>query len=111
MALLAELDRAGLLTTDIPTIHSATMKEAIDKWDIMNPDNTEARALYVAAPGGVRTTQAFSQAKWPNLVSIQSGCIRSVKHAYSTDGGLAVLYGNIAERGCVVKPQALMKVF
>ncbi|MGO2671513.1 MAG: dihydroxy-acid dehydratase, partial [Psychrobacter celer] len=105
MALLAELDRAGLLTTDIPTIHSATMKEAIDKWDIMNPDNTEARALYVAAPGGVRTTQAFSQAKeWPNLdVNRESGCIRSVKHAYSTDGGLAVLYGNIAERGCVVK--------
>ncbi|MGP5061509.1 dihydroxy-acid dehydratase [Psychrobacter celer] len=105
MALLAELDRAGLLTTDIPTIHSATMKEAIDKWDIMNPDNTEARALYIAAPGGVRTTQAFSQAKeWPNLdVNRESGCIRSVKHAYSTDGGLAVLYGNIAERGCVVK--------
>ena len=105
MALLAELDRANLLTTDIPTIHSASMREAIDKWDIMNPDNTEARARYIAAPGGVRTTQAFSQSKeWSNLdVNRESGCIRSVKHAYSTDGGLAVLYGNIAERGCVVK--------
>ncbi|MBE0441295.1 MAG: dihydroxy-acid dehydratase [Psychrobacter sp.] len=105
MALLAELDRAGLLTTDLPTIHSATMKEAIDTWDIMNPDNAEARALYVAAPGGIRTTQAFSQSKeWSNLdVNRESGCIRSVTHAYSQDGGLAVLYGNIAERGCVVK--------
>ncbi|WP_201584925.1 dihydroxy-acid dehydratase [Psychrobacter jeotgali] len=105
MALLAELDRANLLTTDIPTIHSPSMRAAIDKWDIMNPDNTEARARYIAAPGGVRTTEAFSQDKeWPNLdVNRESGCIRSVQHAYSTDGGLAVLYGNIAERGCVVK--------
>ena len=105
MALLAELDRAKLLTTDVPTIHSATLKDAIDKWDIMNPDNTQARALYIAAPGGVRTTQAFSQDKeWSNLdVNRESGCIRSIEHAYSTDGGLAVLYGNIAERGCVVK--------
>lgn len=105
MALLAELNRAGLLHTDIPTVHSKTMKDAIEKWDIMNPDNTEARALYIAAPGGVRTTQAFSQNKaWSNLdVNRESGCIRSIDNAYSTDGGLAVLYGNIAERGCVVK--------
>ncbi len=105
MALLAELDRAGLLQTDVPTIHSPSMRAAIDKWDIMNSDNTEARARYIAAPGGVRTTEAFSQAKeWPNLdVNRESGCIRSAKHAYSKDGGLAVLYGNIAERGCVVK--------
>ncbi|MGM8870616.1 dihydroxy-acid dehydratase [Psychrobacter sp. 2Y5] len=104
-ALLAELDRAGLLTTDLPTIHSATMKEAIDKWDIMNPNNLEARARYIAAPGGVRTTQAFSQSQeWSNLdVNRESGCIRSAEHAYTADGGLAVLYGNIAERGCVVK--------
>ncbi|CAM4103162.1 dihydroxy-acid dehydratase [Psychrobacter arenosus] len=104
-ALLAELDRAGLLHTDVPTIHSATMKEAIDKWDIMNPNNAEARARYIAAPGGIRTTEAFSQSQeWSNLdVNRESGCIRSAQHAYSTDGGLAVLYGNIAERGCVVK--------
>ncbi|MGB3111152.1 MAG: dihydroxy-acid dehydratase [Psychrobacter alimentarius] len=104
-ALLAELDRAGLLKTDVPTIHSNTMKEAIDKWDIMNPANHEARARFLAAPGGVRTTEAFSQSKeWSNLdVNRESGCIRSATHAYSKDGGLAVLYGNIAERGCVVK--------
>ena len=104
-ALLAELDRAGLLKTDVPTIHSNTMKEAIDKWDIMNPANNEARARFLAAPGGVRTTEAFSQSKeWSNLdVNRESGCIRSATHAYSKDGGLAVLYGNIAERGCVVK--------
>nr|WP_201556643.1 dihydroxy-acid dehydratase [uncultured Psychrobacter sp.] len=105
MGLLAELDRAGLLSTEVPTIHSPSMRAALDKWDIMNPDNTEARARYIAAPGGVRTTEAFSQDKeWPNLdVNRESGCIRSAKHAYSEDGGLAVLYGNIAERGCVVK--------
>ncbi|GAA0320187.1 dihydroxy-acid dehydratase [Psychrobacter aestuarii] len=105
MALLAELNRANLLDTSVPTIHSDTMQAALEKWDIMNPDNTEARALYIAAPGGVRTTEAFSQDKeWPNLdVNRESGCIRSADNAYSTDGGLAVLYGNIAERGCVVK--------
>lgn len=105
MGILAELNRAGLLSTDIPTVHSESMQAALDKWDIMNPDNTEARALYIAAPGGVRTTQAFSQSKeWSNLdVNRESGCIRSKAHAYSQDGGLAVLFGNIAERGCVVK--------
>ena len=105
MGILAELDRAGLLQTDVPTVHSATMADALAKWDIMNPDNTQARDLYIAAPGGVRTTQAFSQNKvWPNLdVNRESGCIRSREHAYSQDGGLAVLFGNIAERGCVVK--------
>lgn len=71
----------------------------------MNPDNTEARERYIAAPGGVRTTQAFSQNnEWSNLdVNRESGCIRSKEFAYSQDGGLAVLFGNIAERGCVVK--------
>ena len=105
MGILAELDRAGLLQTDVPTVHSATMADALAKWDIMNPDNTQARELYIAAPGGVRTTQAFSQNKvWSNLdVNRESGCIRSREHAYSQDGGLAVLFGNIAERGCVVK--------
>lgn len=105
MALLAELNRAGLLKTDLPTVHSETLQHAIDTWDIMNPDNITARELYIAAPGGVRTTQAFSQNKaWSNLdVNRESGCIRSAKHAYSKDGGLAVLFGNIAERGCVVK--------
>ncbi|WP_227429304.1 dihydroxy-acid dehydratase [Psychrobacter sp. I-STPA6b] len=105
MGILAELNRAGLLSTDVPTVHAPSMQAALDKWDIMNPDNTEARALYIAAPAGIRTTQAFSQNKeWSNLdVNRESGCIRSKQHAYSQDGGLAVLFGNIAERGCVVK--------
>lgn len=105
MGILAELDRAGLLQTDVPTVHSATMADALAEWDVMNPNNTKARELYIAAPGGVRTTQAFSQNKvWSNLdVNRESGCIRSREYAYSQDGGLAVLFGNIAERGCVVK--------
>lgn len=105
MAILAELDRANLLQTDVPTVHSASLKTALSQWDIMNPDNTEARERYIAAPGGVRTTQAFSQNNaWSNLdVNRESGCIRSKEFAYSQDGGLAVLFGNIAERGCVVK--------
>ena len=105
MAILAELDRADLLQTDVPTVHSASLKAALSQWDIMNPDNTEARERYIAAPGGVRTTQAFSQNNaWSNLdVNRESGCIRSKEFAYSQDGGLAVLFGNIAERGCVVK--------
>ena len=110
MAILAELDRAGLLTTDVPTVHSDSLKEALTQWDIMSPDNlnnpeSAARERYIAAPGGVRTTEAFSQNKsWSNLdVNRESGCIRSKEFAYSQDGGLAVLFGNLAERGCVVK--------
>ena len=106
--ILAELNRAGLLTTHIPTVHSSSLQEALEMWDVMNtdhPNHQTARDLYIAAPGGVRTTQAFSQNKaWSNLdLNRESGCIRSVDNAYSTDGGLAVLFGNIAERGCVVK--------
>lgn len=106
--ILAELNRAGLLTTHIPTVHSSSLQEALEMWDVMNtvhPNHQIARDLYIAAPGGVRTTQAFSQNKaWSNLdLNRESGCIRSVDNAYSTDGGLAVLFGNIAERGCVVK--------
>ncbi len=105
MGILAELNRAGLLQTHVPTVHSTSLQAALDKWDIMNPDNLEARNLYIAAPAGVRTTEAFSQNKeWSNLdVNRESGCIRSREFAYSQDGGLAVLFGNIAERGCVVK--------
>lgn len=105
MAILAELDRANLLQADVPTVHSTSLKAALSQWDIMNPNNTEARERYIAAPGGVRTTQAFSQNNaWSNLdVNRESGCIRSKEFAYSQDGGLAVLFGNIAERGCVVK--------
>ncbi|WP_019671944.1 dihydroxy-acid dehydratase [Psychrobacter lutiphocae] len=108
LGILAELNRAGLLHTDLPTVHAKTLQEALDMWDVMNtdhPNHQAARDLYIAAPGGVRTTQAFSQNKaWSNLdINRESGCIRSVENAYSKDGGLAVLFGNIAERGCVVK--------
>ena len=97
MALLKQLDDAGLLHRDIPTVHSATIGAAIDQWDISNEANAEARTLYSAAPGGVRTTQAFSQERrWDSLdLDRESGCIRSVEHAYTTEGGLAVLYGNL----------------
>lgn len=105
MGILAELDRIGLLDTDVPTVHSDSLKQALARWDVMNADNTVARELYIAAPAGVRTTQAFSQDKaYPNLdLNRESGCIRDGKNAYFQDGGLAVLFGNIAERGCVVK--------
>ncbi len=105
MGILAELDRAGCLKTDVSTVHEKTLKDALAKWDVSNPANTAAHARYKAAPGGVRTTQAFSQNRqWDTLdLDRENGCIRSKQHAYSQDGGLAVLFGNIAERGCVVK--------
>ena len=105
MGILAELNRAGCLKTDVSTVHAPTLKDALAQWDVMNPANEAAQARYKAAPGGVRTTQAFSQNRqWPSLdTDRENGCIRSKEHAYSQDGGLAVLFGNIAERGCVVK--------
>ena len=105
MGILAELDRAGCLQTHVSTVHAPTLKDALAQWDVMNPANEAAHARYKAAPGGVRTTQAFSQNRqWPSLdLDRENGCIRSKEHAYSQDGGLAVLFGNIAERGCVVK--------
>ncbi len=105
MGILAELDRAGRLNTAVPTVHAPSLKDALAKWDVMNPANEEAIERFKAAPGGVRTTEAFSQNRmWPTLdLNRESGCIRDINHAYSKDGGLAVLFGNIAERGCVVK--------
>ncbi|MDF7675695.1 dihydroxy-acid dehydratase [Neisseriaceae bacterium ESL0693] len=105
MGILAELNRAGLLDTRTATVHSATLAEAIEQWDIMQPHNQAAHSRFLAAPGGVRTTEAFSQScTWPNLdLDRSQGCIRDQAHAYSQDGGLAVLFGNLAERGCVVK--------
>lgn len=104
MAILAELDRAGLIHTDVPTVHSGSLKEALAQWDILGKDNHAAHKRYQAAPGGVRTTQAFSQNReWSLDTDRAQGCIRDKAHAYSQDGGLAVLFGNIAERGCVVK--------
>ena len=105
MGILAELDRAGVINRDVPTVHSPTMGAALDKWDIMKTTNEEVKEFYRAAPGGISTTIAFSQSMlWPGLdTDRQNGCIRSKEHAYSQDGGLAVLHGNIAMDGCIVK--------
>ncbi len=105
MGLLGELDRAGLLHRDLPTVHSKTMADALEKFDIMRTKDEAVKTFYRAAPGGVRTTEAFSQSKrYPTLDDDRvNGCIRDKAHAYSQDGGLAVLYGNIAENGCIVK--------
>jgi len=103
-AILAELDRAGLLHRDIPTVHSKTMGAAIDEMDVMQGGEISAK-LYSAAPGGIPTQTAFSQeARWSSLDTDRvGGCIRDQTHAYSQDGGLAVLFGNLAEQGCIVK--------
>lgn len=106
IGILAELDRAGLIERNTPTVHTKTLGEALDKWDIVkNNDDSLARHFYRAAPGGVPTTIAFSQSmRYPTLdLDRAEGCIRNKENAYSQDGGLAVLYGNIAERGCIVK--------
>jgi dihydroxy-acid dehydratase len=103
--ILAELNRGGLINHQVKTIHSETMREAIDKWDIITTKDDEVKQFYKAAIGGVRTPVAFSQDKyWRTLDDDRiSGCVRNIKNAYSQDGGLAILYGNIAKDGCVVK--------
>jgi dihydroxy-acid dehydratase len=105
MAILAELSRGGLIHRDIPTVHSASMGAALDKWDITTTTDEDVKKFYRAAPGGIPTTIAFSQSMlWPDLDTDRAnGCIRDIEHAYSKDGGLAVLYGNIALDGCIVK--------
>jgi dihydroxy-acid dehydratase len=105
MGILAELDRAGLIHRDVSTVHSKTMGDALDRWDIVGTDDELIKAFYRAAPGGVPTQVAFSQDKsYPSLDDNRElGCIRNKQHAYSTDGGLAVLFGNIAVNGCIVK--------
>ncbi len=105
MGILGELDRAGKLHTDTPTVHSDSMKDALDQWDIMRNPSEEVVELYKAGPAGIPTQTAFSQAtRWPTLDGDrENGCIRSIENAFSLEGGLAVLYGNIAQDGCVVK--------
>lgn len=106
VAILGELDRAGLLHREVPTVHSPSLGAALDQWDIGRETATEeAKSRYLAAPGGVPTQEAFSQSKrWTALdLDRENGCIRNIEHAYSQDGGLAVLYGNLAEQGCIVK--------
>jgi dihydroxy-acid dehydratase len=105
MGILGELDRAGVIHRDTPTVHSATMGDALDKWDIQVTQDEDVKKFYRAAPGGIRTTIAFSQSMlYPTLDDDRAnGCIRDLAHAYSLDGGLAVLFGNIALDGCIVK--------
>ncbi|MFC3571299.1 dihydroxy-acid dehydratase [Paracoccus sp. TOH] len=105
MAILGELDRAGLIDRDCPTVHAPTIGAAIDQWDIARSNDPAARELFLAAPGGVPTQVAFSQATlWPDLdLDREKGVIRSADAPFSKDGGLAVLKGNIALDGCIVK--------
>jgi dihydroxy-acid dehydratase len=105
MAILGELDRAGKLHTDVPTVHAKTMKDALDQWDIARNPSEAVKTFYMAGPAGIPTQVAFSQAtRWPSLDTDRAeGCIRSFEHAFSKEGGLAVLRGNIALDGCVVK--------
>ena len=103
--ILGELKRANKLHVDVNCVHSESLGEAIDHWDIAISEDEVVKNFFLAAPGGIRTTQAFSQEKvWPSLdLDRENGCIRNKANAYSQDGGLAVLYGNIAEEGCIVK--------
>ncbi|MBS1836558.1 MAG: dihydroxy-acid dehydratase [Actinobacteria bacterium] len=105
-AILGELDRAGLVDAAAPTVHSESMAAALDRWDIRRPTCTdEARRLWSAGPAGIPTQVAFSQStRWPSLDEDRAGgCIRDLAHAYTVEGGLAVLYGNLAPDGCIVK--------
>ncbi len=104
-AILGQLERAGLLHTDLPTVHSRTMGEALAQWDISRTNAPSVRDFFRAAPGGVPTQTAFSQdRRWDELdLDREAGVIRSADHAFSQDGGLAVLTGNIARDGCIVK--------
>ena len=105
MAILGELDRAGLLDTAQATVHSLSLADAISQWDIARTDSEAARTFFKAAPGGVPTQVAFSQSRrWDALdTDRKDGVIRSAEHAFSKDGGLAVLFGNLAPEGCIVK--------
>ncbi|MCP3913284.1 MAG: dihydroxy-acid dehydratase [Actinomycetia bacterium] len=105
MGIMGELDRAGLLDTSLPTVHSESLATALDEWDIRRDPSAEVVEFFQAGPAGIPTQEAFSQStRWNDLdVDREAGCIRSMDAPYSTEGGLAVLYGNIAERGCIVK--------
>ena len=105
MGIVAELNRAGLIHNQLPTVYANTLQEALDHWDLANDPNEAVRTFYKAGPAGVPSQTAFSQStRWPSLDTDRAnGCIRSLENAYSLEGGLAVLYGNLATDGCVVK--------
>ncbi len=105
MAILGELERLGLIDTSRPTVHAPSLGEALEEWDVMRNPDADVDTFYRAAPGGRRTVEAFSQdARYETLdLDRANGCIRNIAHAYSPDGGLAVLFGNLAPEGCVIK--------
>jgi len=105
LSILGELEKAGLVHANAGSVHSGTLGDALAKWDIGRSDDDEARARYLAGPAGIPSQVAFSQdCHWPDLdLDREGGCIRDKEHAYSQDGGLAVLYGNLADAGCIVK--------
>jgi dihydroxy-acid dehydratase len=105
MSILGELDRGGLIHRDVPTVHSTTMGDAIDKWDVSRANDPKIQHFFKAAPGGVPTQTAFSQDQRFDSLDLDrsKGVIRDIDHAFSKDGGLAVLFGNIALDGCIVK--------
>ena len=105
MAIMGELDRGGLIDTSGRTVHSATMADALEKWDVKITKDAQVAEFYRAGPAGIPTQQAFSQAtRYDDLdLDRSNGCVRDMAHAYSKEGGLAVLFGNIAENGCIVK--------
>ena len=105
MGILGELNRAGLIHNDLPTVHSASLKKALEKWDVMVTHDEKVNEFYKAGPAGIPTQTAFSQStRWPSIDADRAtGCIRSIENAYSEEGGLAILTGNLAPDGCVVK--------
>jgi dihydroxy-acid dehydratase len=105
ISILGELARAGLLDTSVSSVHAKTLGDAIEQNDVKRSDDPAVHQLFRAAPGGVATQVAFSQAERYDALDLDrsNGCIRDLEHAYSKDGGLAVLYGNLAEKGCIVK--------
>ncbi|GAB2874381.1 dihydroxy-acid dehydratase [Microbulbifer echini] len=109
MAILGELESAGLIDTSQPTAYGGSLADALNRWDISRTDDNSVHDFYRAGPAGIPTQTAFSQAcRWPTLdADRQHGCIRSADHAYSAEGGLAVLFGNLAPNGCVVKTSGI----
>jgi len=105
MAIMGELERAGLVHSELPSVHSKSLAAALERWDISRTKSESVRSFYMAAPGGVPTQVAFSQDRRFEELDLDrsTGCIRDAEHAYSRDGGLAVLYGNLALDGCIVK--------
>ncbi len=108
-AILGELDRSGLIDRDVPTVHAPTMGDFIDTWDVARQNSGRAHDFYNAAPGGVRTIHPFSQNNRYETLDLDrsGGCVRDIEHAYRPDGGLAVLFGNLAEDGAIVKSAAV----